>query len=84
MDGNLGEFRPTFAQLAAKAGVPIVPVAIDGTYEVLPRNRHFPSFGKTVKVTFLPPLMPKDEEESTVEKLCADTKEAIRKSLAAK
>ncbi|MBQ9368326.1 MAG: AMP-binding protein, partial [Victivallales bacterium] len=50
MDGSLGEFRPAFAQLSVETGVPVVPVVIDGAFNVLPRNQRFPSLGKTVKV----------------------------------
>jgi 1-acyl-sn-glycerol-3-phosphate acyltransferase len=35
-DGELGEFKEGAAYIAIKAGVPLVPVAIKGTREVLP------------------------------------------------
>jgi len=35
-DGELGEFKEGAAYIAIKAGVPLVPVAINGTREVLP------------------------------------------------
>ena len=75
MDGSLGEFRPSFAQLSVHTGVPVVPVAIEGAYDVLPRNQSFPSFGKTVKVTFLPPCIP--SEGRTPEDICRETVEKI-------
>lgn len=40
-DGSLGEFKAGGMQLAIKAGVPIVPVALRGTYAILPKGRFF-------------------------------------------
>lgn len=77
MDGALSEFYPTFAKLAMDAGVPVVPVAISGAYEVLPRGRRFPAFGKTVKLSFLPPIMVTEKPEAA----CAAVKKEIAKSL---
>jgi 1-acyl-sn-glycerol-3-phosphate acyltransferase len=38
-DGSIGEFRHGAARLAVLSGVPIVPVAITGTRELLPASR---------------------------------------------
>lgn len=46
--GELGEGEPGVALLALKAGVPIVPIGIHGTYEAFPRGAKFP---KPVVVT---------------------------------
>ncbi|MCU0640904.1 MAG: 1-acyl-sn-glycerol-3-phosphate acyltransferase [Candidatus Margulisbacteria bacterium] len=37
-DGSLGEFKRGSLMAALKAGVPILPVAIDGSYNILPRG----------------------------------------------
>ena len=55
-DGTLGEFRATFARLAAELRVPVIPVALRGTGRALPRGHHFPRLRTRVDVTFLPPL----------------------------
>ena len=81
MDGHLGDFSPTFAQLALQAKVPIVPVAIKGAFEVLPRWAHFPSFGKTVRLSFLPPVQPDDDASS--QELRQETKDRIQRHLEA-
>ena len=75
IDGHLCEFRPTFAQISVETGAPIVPVLIDGSFDVLPRNHRFPSFGKTVKVTFLPPCNPSPGR--TAAELCQETVDKI-------
>ena len=79
MDGSLGEFRGTFAQLAYDAKVPIVPVAIKGTFNALPRSRRFPKMGQDISVTFLKPIMP--EQGKTPADLCYETKDAITAAL---
>lgn len=38
--------KPGFVKLALKAGVSIIPVAMRGTYDVLPPEGHFPRFRK--------------------------------------
>lgn len=41
-DGDLGEIKPGIANLAIRAGVPILPAAIAGTFEAWPRHRPKP------------------------------------------
>lgn len=79
MDGSLGEFYQTFAQLAVNAQVPVVPVVIDGAFDVLPRGKSFPTFGKTVKLAFLPQIKPANGV--TAELLCSQTLESIKSHL---
>jgi len=38
--------KPGFVKLAMRANVPIIPVALKGTYEILPPHRHMPRFKK--------------------------------------
>jgi 1-acyl-sn-glycerol-3-phosphate acyltransferase len=45
-DGQLGEFKPGFALMAKRAGVPIAPVAIVGAHECWPRSRRLPRPGR--------------------------------------
>ena len=64
-DGNLGEFRKTFAIVSRELGVPVVPVAIEGTYRLMPYGSRFPRPGKT-KLTFLEPVFPGDSDYSAM------------------
>ena len=59
-DGNLGPFRPGAAVAARRAGVPVVPMAISGAFEALPRERLFPRPTR-ITVRFGPPLPPGGE-----------------------
>jgi 1-acyl-sn-glycerol-3-phosphate acyltransferase len=45
-DGKLHEFKPGFIKLARRAKVPVLPVGIVGTFEVLPRHRKLPRPGR--------------------------------------
>ena len=40
-DGTIGEVQPGIIMLARKAGVPVVPVVIDGAFEAWPRDHKF-------------------------------------------
>ncbi len=48
--------------IAARAQVPVLPVHIFGTYDVLPKGRHWPSFKNRVFIVFGKPLYPQDFE----------------------
>jgi 1-acyl-sn-glycerol-3-phosphate acyltransferase len=54
-DGNLLPIQPGVALIVRKAGVPIVPVVVEGSFEVWPYNQTFPKPGR-VKVLYGPPL----------------------------
>lgn len=50
-DGALGRFHAGVAQIAVRAGVPIVPVGIEGTFAALPKGRLLPRRARvTVRV----------------------------------
>lgn len=60
LTGNLGDFKQTFAILSQELKVPVVPVAIKGSYDVLPAGSRFPRFFRKVTVEFLQPVRPED------------------------
>ncbi|WP_165233457.1 lysophospholipid acyltransferase family protein [Aquisphaera insulae] len=41
-DGKLGEFKPGIAAIVQRAGVPVVPGGIAGTFQAWPRSRKYP------------------------------------------
>ncbi len=57
-NGELGDFKKTFAILSRELNVPVVPVAIDGANRALPRGKIFPRPYKRVRVKFLSPITP--------------------------
>lgn len=64
IDGSVKQFRKGAAILAQHLQVPIVPVAIDGMFEIWPRNRPLdwrrllPWSGHPVRIRIGPPLPP--------------------------
>jgi len=78
-DGNLTIFRKGAAILSIHTQAPIVPVAIEGFYEVWPRHKKFPKFGN-LRMTIGKPLVPpsaKEASEAAYERLTADLKATI-------
>lgn len=65
-DGKLREFKRGAALLALKTGRPIVPCAIFGAYEALPRSAKFPRFLPT-KVKIGKPIYILKEFGETIE-----------------
>ena len=58
-DGTLQPLEGGAALLALKAGVPVVPVRVDGAFEALPPSGRFP-LPRKIRVTFREPLDPED------------------------
>ena len=56
-DGELNEFRPTFAIFSLALNIPILPVCIDGAFDAMPKHQKMPS-RKPIKVTYLPMIDP--------------------------
>jgi 1-acyl-sn-glycerol-3-phosphate acyltransferase len=54
-DGSIGTFKPGIGLLAERTGRPVLPVRIDGTWQVLPPGRAVPRRGR-VTVRFGAPL----------------------------
>ena len=58
-DGNLQEPKTGAAMIAAQAGVPVMPVYIDGSFEAMPRGVSFPRRHK-VRVFYGEPFDPSE------------------------
>jgi 1-acyl-sn-glycerol-3-phosphate acyltransferase len=85
-DGQLFEFKKGAAILASELNVPIVPVAIDGTYLVWPRSSWRLHFAK-VKLCFGDPIDPAEvvageaDEEVAYEQLSTLLRDRIQQML---
>ena len=62
-DGTIGTFLPGAAWIARRAGVPVLPIRLDGTADVLPKGRTFPR-RRPVSVVIGEPLTIKDGEDA--------------------
>ena len=56
-DGEIAELKPGIVALASRAGVPIIPAAIAGTFEAWPRSQRFPR-PHPIRVHYGVPILP--------------------------
>jgi long-chain acyl-CoA synthetase len=59
-DGRLGDFKKTFAILSRELNVPVIPVAIKGAFEALPKGSRFPRPFKKINIKFYQPVYPQN------------------------
>jgi 1-acyl-sn-glycerol-3-phosphate acyltransferase len=79
-DGRLQEFKPGTFKIAMRAGVPIVPVTIRGTYALLPKTTLAPRPGR-VDVFIGTPIPTAGLDERALPDLVARTRAAIGERL---
>ena len=83
-DGKLMPFKPGVGLLSYELKVPIIPVRIDGAFDVLPPHAVFPKKRGRVTVTFGRPVMPAaygklEAGYETYKKIADDVREEIIK-----
>lgn len=61
-DGNIAEFKSTFAIMAKEMNIPVVPVCISGAFEKIKAGHTLPAFGSKIKVRFLKQMSPLADE----------------------
>lgn len=66
-DGNIKEFKKGVGIIAKELNIPIIPVAIKGTYEMLPPGRRFPGPSR-ISVTFGKPVNPEGKDYDEIVK----------------
>ena len=80
-DGRLQPLRIGTVRLALKAGVPIIPVRIDGAYDAWPRWDRKIKRSK-IRIEFRPPMhLPKADTKEERERLVADATDRISAAL---
>jgi len=79
-DGNLQPFKRGPFNLAVRANVPVVPVTINGSYEVLPRGSWRIRPG-TITLVLSPPIPPRSDGKEAELALRDETSAAIAKNL---
>jgi 1-acyl-sn-glycerol-3-phosphate acyltransferase len=58
-DGEIGQLKPGIAALAARLGIPVVPVGLAGMFETWPRTRKFP-VPHPVRIHYGAAILPSD------------------------
>jgi long-chain acyl-CoA synthetase len=66
-DGVIKEFKKGVGIIAKELNIPVVPVAISGTYHMLPSGRRFPK-PSHVRVSFGKPVAPGDKDYDEIVK----------------
>jgi 1-acyl-sn-glycerol-3-phosphate acyltransferase len=62
-DGHQQRFRHGASRLAIEAWIPVVPIAIRGAYQAMPKGRSWPRPGRPpVSIRYGRPLFPRDGE----------------------
>ncbi len=80
-DGWTQPFRAGAAYIAARYDVPIVPIYLEGTREILPKGRWFPKVSKSA-VIFGEPIFPKEDESTkSLAKRVSDATDALADEL---
>ncbi len=79
-NGKLGEFKKGAFVVANLTQTEIVPIAIDGAYDILPKNSYFAHWSP-VTLTFHKPIESKGRGSENVDYLLAETRSAIAKTL---
>ncbi len=80
-DGQLQHFRDGAFRLAVDCKVPVVPVVIDGTHDILAKHGRSLNFVADVRVQILPPVDPSDFQVSSA-KLRKHVHELMKQTLA--
>jgi long-chain acyl-CoA synthetase len=79
-DGKIMRFKKTFAIISKELGVPIVPVTIDGTYDLFSKGSIIPKPGK-IKICFHDAVKPgKKTYDEIVEKTFSVIKNSLVKN----
>ncbi|MDP4198760.1 MAG: lysophospholipid acyltransferase family protein [Bacteroidota bacterium] len=85
-DGKMHPFKRGAFSLAYAAHTAIIPVALIGTHESLPRNQIMPNWGKPMEVRIGKPIFPREvpptETRAEEMRLMRESEEAVRKLLA--
>ncbi|MGD9159214.1 MAG: lysophospholipid acyltransferase family protein, partial [Desulfobacteraceae bacterium] len=81
-DGNIGDFKKGGFVLAYDAGVPIIPVVLNGTWSIMSKDSLRIRPGN-VTLSVLPPVYVTDYSKTDKPKLIKDVKEKILKEFEA-
>jgi 1-acyl-sn-glycerol-3-phosphate acyltransferase len=76
-DGEMLPLKPGFCAVARRSRVPLIPVGMDGAYQVWPRTSPLPWLGR-LAVVIGRPIEPEEIEGMTDEALVAELEQRIR------
>lgn len=82
-NGHMAAFRRGAFSLAMEFGLPVVPITINGAYDILPRGASLPRYG-TIDLTIHKPILPSADGTHDLPELMKTSAEAIAASLPAR
>jgi 1-acyl-sn-glycerol-3-phosphate acyltransferase len=77
LDGNVGDLKPGFIPIARRTKVPLIPIAIVGAYDCLPRGAKLPT-RKPIAVVVGEPLASETYESMSDEALLSNLLDRLR------
>jgi 1-acyl-sn-glycerol-3-phosphate acyltransferase len=75
-DGHIQPFKKGVFHLAMKSGVPIVPITIIGSHEIMPKKSLRVTPGK-VTLIIHPPIFTRDYSQETIDELIEQVRKPI-------
>lgn len=79
-DGKVGAFKRGAFKLAEEFGLPIVPISLNGCYEVMPKGRYIARF-YPMRLVVHEPIMPYAEDANDTQRILHETRQAILSGL---
>ena len=82
LDGKMGEFRKGAFTLADELELPVVPLTINGSFDILPRSRswHFLSW-HSISLTIHEPIYPTGKGPQNVQAILRQSFDSVRSAL---
>lgn len=80
LDGNVGEFKPGAFLLATQARVPVVPVSIQGSFNIMPKNSIW-LHPQPIRITIHPPIPTQNLSREEKRALPDKTRDVIIKQI---
>lgn len=79
-NGKVGAFKRGAFKLAEEFGLPIVPISLNGCYEVMPRGRYYVSY-HPMRMIVHDPILPHTDEEGDLQRLLEATRTSVLSGL---
>jgi 1-acyl-sn-glycerol-3-phosphate acyltransferase len=79
-DGSLGAIQPGFCAIARRVKAPLIPVGIQGAYEVWPRDRALPRLAR-IRVHIGRPIEPDEMQQLDDEALMGELRRRLLEAL---
>jgi len=80
-DGKLDEFKDGAAYIALKTQSPLVPICLNGSYEIWKRGTYFPKLSGSVEMRIGKPIIPCPSRSKNLRRDAYDLSELVRQEI---